>query len=166
MLASRSATDIEVAPRGDYVKASVPMHELEDLTSSHFQMFEQWTTGRRLARIADGVKLPASIAKHVETFTGLHGFPLDATPMLGNSTAQGDVTPLVINKAYGIDTKSVKRSGKTNIQSIGQFQGQYVSPEDLSKFCKQYDSEADCSIAKFIGQNTGTRPGIESMLDV
>jgi len=166
MLASRSATGIEVAPHGDYVKASVPMHELEDLTSSHFQMFEQKITGRHLARIADGVKLPAPIAKHVETFTGLHGFPLDATPMLGNSTAQGDVTPLVINKAYGIDSKSVKRSGKTNIQAIGQFQGQYVSPEDLSKFCKQYDPEADCAIAKFIGQNTGTRPGIESMLDV
>jgi tripeptidyl-peptidase-1 len=60
----------------------------------------------------------------------------------------------------------VKRSGKTNIQAIGQFQGQYVSPDDLSKFCKTYDSQADCSIAKFIGKNTGSQPGIESMLDV
>merc|ERR1719478_1613601 len=82
-----------------------------------------------------------------------------------NATANGDVTPLVINKAYGIDPKSVKKSGKTNIQAIGQFQGQYVSPDDLSKFCKQYDATADCSISKFIGQNTGTRPGVESMLD-
>merc|ERR1711939_500825 len=49
--------------------------------------------------------------------------------------------------------------------AIGQFQGEYVSPTDLSNFCKQYDAKADCSIAKFIGQNTGTRPGIESMLD-
>merc|ERR1712039_871138 len=76
------------------------------------------------------------------------------------------VTPAVINKAYGIDRQTVKKSGATNIQAIGQFQGQYVSATDLSKFCQAYDSQADCSISKFIGQNTGSRPGIESMLDV
>merc|ERR1712070_1291355 len=129
-------------------------------------MFVQKATGLRLPRLAGGVSLPASVAKHVETFTGAHGFPLDASPSLGNASASGDVTPLVINKAYGIDPKSVKKSGKTNIQAIGQFQGQYVSPTDLSKFCKQYDATADCSISKFIGKNTGSQPGIESMLDV
>jgi len=36
----------------------------------------------------------------------------------------------------------------------------------LSKFCKQYDASADCAISKFIGKNTGTQPGVESMLDV
>jgi len=76
------------------------------------------------------------------------------------------VTPTVINKAYGIDKSTVKRSGHANIQAIGQFQGQYVSPSDLSKFCTQYDAAADCSIAKFIGKNIGTSPGVESMLDV
>merc|ERR1711920_366691 len=57
------------------------------------------------------------------------------------------------------------KSGKTNIQAIGQFQGQYVSTTDLSKFSQAYDSQADCSISKFIGTNTGSRPGVESMLD-
>jgi len=166
MLASNGATNIHVAAHGDYIKASAPMRNLETLTSSSFQTFVQASTGRKLLRLADGVKLPAAIAKHVDTFTGLHGFPLDASPKLGNSSANGDVTPAVINKAYGIDQKTVARSGKTNIQGIGQFQGQYVSPSDLSKFCKQYDAEADCSIAKFIGKNDGTDPGVESMLDV
>merc|ERR1719352_48268 len=142
------------------------MDELETLTSGSFQTFVHKATGRSLVRLAGGVKLPATIAKHVETFTGLHGFPLDASPVLGNTTASSDVTPTVINKAYGIDPKSVKRSGKTNVQAIGQFQGQYVSPTDLSKFCKQYDATADCSISKFLGKNSGSRPGIESMLDV
>merc|ERR1711937_302013 len=45
------------------------------------------------------------------------------------------------------------------------FQGQYVSTEDLSKFCQAYDAMADCSISKFIGKNTASRPGVESMLD-
>jgi len=167
MLASKGATNIHVAAHGDYVKASVPMHDLEILTEGHFQTFEQKSTGKKIVRLADGVKLPGDIAKYVDTFTGLHGFPLDlgtrVPPMNGTG---GDVTPTVISKAYGIDVKSVTRSGKTNIQAIGQFQGQYVSPSDLSKFCKQYDADADCTISKFIGKNTGTQPGVESMLDV
>merc|ERR1711920_614960 len=75
------------------------------------------------------------------------------------------VTPAVINKAYSIGT--VAKSGKPNTQSIVQFQGQYVSPIDLSKFCKQYNPAGlDCAIEKFIGKNTPTSPGVESMLDV
>merc|ERR1712099_32808 len=41
----------------------------------------------------------------------------------------------------------------------------YVSATDLSKFCQAYDTQADCSIEKFIGKNTASKPGIESMLD-
>jgi tripeptidyl-peptidase-1 len=166
MLASKGAVDISVANHGDYIKASVPMEELAALTEGAFQTFRQASTGRVLTRLTGGVRLPAAIAKHVETFTGLHGFPLDAKPLVGNVTAGTQVvTPSVINKAYGIDQQSVKKSGKPNIQAIGQFQGQYVSPTDLSDFCKAYDAQADCSISKFIGQNTGSHPGIESMLD-
>merc|ERR1712110_1001251 len=139
---------------------------LEALTGGTFQTFEQKATGRRLARLVGGVRLPAAVAKHVETFTGLHGFPLDAKPLARNVTAGAQVvTPSVINKAYGIDQQTVKKSGKTNIQAIGQFQGQYVSTTDLTKFCQAYDAQADCSIGKFIGKNTASKPGIESMLD-
>merc|ERR1719401_1737592 len=142
------------------------MAKLEALTAGTFQIFEQKSTGRRLTRLVGGVRLPAAIAKYVETFTGLHGFPLDAKPLVGNATAGAQVVPpSVINKAYGIDQQTVKKSGKTNIQAIGQFQGQYVSATDLSKFCKAYDAQADCSIAKFIGKNTASQPGVESMLD-
>merc|ERR1712050_652794 len=119
-----------------------------------------------MKRLTGGVKLPAAVAKHVETFTGLHGFPLDSKPAsVGKAGAGSVVTPSVINKAYGIDQQAVTKSGKANIQAIGQFQGQYVSSTDLSKFCKAYDAEADCSIGKFVGKNTASKPGIESMLD-
>jgi tripeptidyl-peptidase-1 len=165
MLASKGATDISVANHGDYIKASVPLKDLEALTEGTFAKFRQASTGRVLTRLTGGVKLPAAIAKHVETFTGLHGFPLDATPLVGNTTAGSVVTPSVINKAYGIDQQTVKKSGKTNIQAIGQFQGQYVSTTDLSKFCQAYDATANCSISKFVGSNTASKPGIESMLD-
>lgn len=166
MLASSGGTNIRIAPHGDYIKASVPMQELEILTSSNFRTYVQASTGLRISRLAGGVKLPVALAKHVETFTGLHGFPLDHRPVLGDASSEGYVTPALINKAYGINQKAVAKRGKSNIQAIGQFQGQYVSPMDLSKFCKTYDAEADCSIAKFIGKNNGSEPGVESMLDV
>merc|ERR1712014_351344 len=166
MLASRGATDISIANHGDYIKASLSIGELEALTDGKFQTFEQKSTGRRLVRLTGGVNLPTDVAKYVHTFTGLHGFPLDAKPLVANATAGAQVvTPSVINKAYGINQQTVKKSGKTNIQAIGQFQGQYVSSTDLSKFCQAYDATADCSISKFVGKNTASRPGIESMLD-
>lgn len=164
MLASKGATDIAVANHGDYIKASVSMDQLEALTEGSFQTFKQKSTGKTLPRLVGGVRLPAAVAKHVETFTGLHGFPLDTKPLVGNASTSV-VTPSVIHKVYGIDESTVKRSGKTNIQAIGQFQGQYVSPTDLSAFCKAYDAQADCSIGKYIGKNTAGQPGIESMLD-
>jgi len=76
------------------------------------------------------------------------------------------VTPSVILQAYGIDAKTVKKTGQTTIQSIGQFEGQYVSTSDLSTFCQKFDTRADCSIAKFVGKNDASNPGGESMLDV
>jgi len=165
MLAANGATGIRVASHGDYIGASLPMSQLEQLTSGNFQAFSN-AAGHSITRLTGGVRLPAAAAKHVQTFTGLHGFPLDARPALINNSASGDVTPTVINKAYGISDVSPSVSTKGNIQAIAQFQGQYVSTSDLSKFCKQYDSTADCSIAKFIGKNTPTQPGVESMLDV
>jgi len=166
MLASNGATNISVANHGDYIKASVSMDKLEALTEGTFRMFRQTSTGRLIQRLTGGVRLPAAVAKHVETFTGLHGFPLDSKPAtVGKARAGHVVTPSVIFKAYGINQKTVKKSGKPNIQAIGQFQGQYVSAKDLSKFCHAYDAQADCSISKFIGKNTATQPGIESMLD-
>jgi tripeptidyl-peptidase-1 len=160
-LASHSATDIQVAAHGDYVKAKLPLHKLEEMTAGKFQTFQS-KDGRKIVRQTGGVRLPQALADHVETFSGLHGFPLDAKPA-SVKDAQGDVTPAVIEKVYGIS--SVTKSGKQNIQAIGQFQGQYVSPTDLSKFCKSYDSGADCSIEKFIGKNSASQPGVESMLD-
>merc|ERR1719453_355454 len=167
MLAAHGGTHIKVAPHGDYIKATLPMTNLETLTGSSFQTYVNPSIpGSKIYRLADGVGLPSNVAKYVETVTGAHGFPLEYKAKQMNATAGSYVTPTIVNQAYGIDAKTLARHSESNIQGIGQFQGQYVSPTDLSDFCKQFDSEADCSIKKFIGQNVGSRPGIESMLDV
>ena len=96
------------------------MAELEALTGGTFQTFEQKETGRRLARLVGGVRLPADIAKHVETFTGLHGFPLDAKPLARNVTDGAQVvTPAVIKKSV-LSTKSSRGSSEpeSHLESI------------------------------------------------
>merc|ERR1712178_83680 len=98
-----------------------PMDGLESLTSGKFQLF-QHRDGRKLARQTSGIRLPATLAQHVDTFTGILGFPLDASPVVG-ATASGYVTPAIISKVYGI---SPGPKSSKNIQAIGQFQGQYV----------------------------------------
>jgi len=75
------------------------------------------------------------------------------------------VTAGVILKAYGINPSAVPKSAKGK-QGIFQMGGQYVSPSDLSQYCKTYSPNADCSIAKFVGQNCPAQSGTESMLDV
>jgi tripeptidyl-peptidase-1 len=165
-LASHGATGIQVAAHGDYITASLKLRDLESMTSGKFVEFVHGVTGRRLVRLTGGVQLPAAFADYVDTFTGLHGFPLfEGQPSANESAGATAVTPSIINKQYSI--AAVTKSGKNNTQSIGQFQGQYVSPTDLSSFCAKYKPDGgSCAIDKFIGTNTGTHPGVESMLDV
>jgi tripeptidyl-peptidase-1 len=165
-LASHGATDVRVAAHGDAIRASLSLPDLEDMTSGRFASFVHVASGRRIVRLTGGVSLPSEIAQHVETFTGLHGFPLEIAPIASSAqiNQSNQVTPKLINSAYSI--ANVKKSGYTNIQAIAQFQGQYVAPSDLTTFCKTYQPDgADCKISKFVGQNTPTQPGVESMLD-
>jgi tripeptidyl-peptidase-1 len=165
-LASHGATDVRVAAHGDAIHASLSLSELEKMTSGRFATFVHATSGRRIVRLTGGVSLPSRIAEYVETFTGLHGFPLELDPIASNAqiNQSNQVTPKLIKSAYSI--ANVKKSGYKNIQAIAQFQGQYVAPSDLSTFCKAYNPDgSDCKISKFVGQNTPTQPGVESMLD-
>jgi tripeptidyl-peptidase-1 len=165
-LASHGATNVRVAPHGDAIQASLALADLEAMTSGQFATFVHAETAQRLVRLTGGVSLPADIAKHVETFSGLHGFPLEVGPKVANaqSSQSNQVTPSLINSVYSIP--NVTKSGHKNIQAIAQFQGQYVAPSDLSTFCKSYKPDsADCTISKFVGQNTPSQPGVESMLD-
>jgi len=164
-LSSHGATDINVAPHGDYISASLKLRDLESVTSGKFVKFTHATSGEQVVRLTGGVQLPDDLTGYVETFSGLHGFPLNYEQPVSVDASTAKVTPKLINTQYSIST--VTKSGKDNKQSIGQFQGQYVSPKDLSSFCKEYKPDGgDCAIDKFIGANTGTRPGVESMLDV
>lgn len=164
-----NASQVELHPHGDRVKAMLTAAQLEAATGGVFEQFAD-ETGRVIERVTNGVRLPAAVASVVDTFSGFHGFPLGRR--VKNMTAGGDlraaaepaVNPTKINEIHKIPTV---KANKKNIQAIAQFQGQYVSPTDLSSFCTKYKPGSDktCEIAKFVGSNEPGEPGIESMLD-
>jgi len=164
-LRSAGADKVDLHPHGDTVRAEMTAAQLEAATGGRFEQFQHMESGRVVERMVGGVSLPASLADHVDTFTGFHGFPLIQKVQKSKVGAgAGKVTPAVINAIHNI-TK-VEKSGKQNIQAIAQFQGQYVSTKDLSDFCTKYEPFGNkCEIAKFIGSNSPGEPGVESMLD-
>jgi len=173
MLSANGGTNIKVAPHGDYIKATLPMTNLETLTGSSFQSYVNPSVpGSKIYRLANGVSLPSDVAEYVETFTGAHGFPLEYKAQKMNATdntclAAGTcVTPTLVWQTYGMDAKTFANHSDSNIQAIGQFEGESVSAGDLSAFCQRLDPAADCSIKKYIGENPQSEPGLESMLDV
>jgi len=165
-LKSVGAGQVELHAHGDRVKAVLTAEQLEAATGGAFEQFVD-AAGRKIERIANGVRLPEAVAAVVDTFTGFHGFPLNAKPaqkaQAEGAQAGPAVNPKLINKIHGIP--SVK-GNKKNIQAIAQFQGQYVSPTDLSSFCSTYEPDGrSCEIAKYVGANQPGQPGVESMLD-
>ena len=164
-LAEHGIRTVVEHPHGDHIRIEATLEQLSHMSQSAFETFEH-TTGQRIARATGGVRLPAEVAAVVETFSGFHGFPLNpvSAPLVKeNVQAAGDVTPPFLRNTYNIS--AVPASGKSNIQAIAQFQGQYVRDEDLANFCKKYDGGADCKIAKYIGKDKQILPGVESMLD-
>jgi tripeptidyl-peptidase-1 len=54
-----------------------------------------------------------------------------------------------------------------NLHAVAEFQAQYYSPSDLQQFWKSYVPFAPYqAVAKVIGQNDPTSPGIEASLDI
>lgn len=164
-LRSAGADKVDLHPHGDSARAEMTAAQLEAATGGRFEQFQHMESGRVVERMVGGVSLPASLSDHIDTFTGFHGFPLIQKVRRSKVGAGAKkVTPAVINAIHNI-TK-VEKSGKQNIQAIAQFQGQYVSTSDLSDFCKTYEPFGnECKIAKFIGSNSPSQPGVESMLD-
>ena len=164
-VAEHGAAIVSEHPHGDYLTLRATAGQLEAMSNGEFTTYVHGATGMKVHRITNGVRVPDAVAEAVDTFSGFHGFPLEPKVAKAKVNAQCAVTPPLVRSTYNVT--HVEKTGKTNIQAIAQFMDQYVSPSDLSSFCKEYDpASGACTIQKFIGQNTPSKPGGESMLDV
>eukprot|EP00966_Prymnesium_polylepis_P001574 36475-Prymnesium_polylepis.1 len=84
---------------------------------------------------AGNLSLPADVAAVTDTILGLHGLPVPRRSSLLTDANKNPVkvTPSVLAKTYTIGAQHVNRNG-TNIQAVAEFQGQYMSKQDLAKF--------------------------------
>ena len=164
-VAEHGAAIVSEHPHGDYLTLQATAAQLEAMSNGEFTTFVHGATGMKVHRITNGVRVPDAVAEAVETFSGFNGFPLEPkVAKVKVNAKQCPVTPPVVRSAYNVT--HVEKSNGTNIQAIAQFQGQYVSPSDLSSFCKEYDpTSGSCMVQKFVGPNTPSQPGDESMLD-
>eukprot|EP01061_Rhynchopus_euleeides_P046077 TRINITY_DN85_c1_g1_i4.p1 TRINITY_DN85_c1_g1~~TRINITY_DN85_c1_g1_i4.p1 ORF type:complete len:558 (+),score=220.70 TRINITY_DN85_c1_g1_i4:76-1749(+) len=156
-------------PHGDALHLEATAGQLEALAGGQFTTYVH-ESGMKVHRITSGINVPSEVAAVIDTFSGFHGFPLrpeaakmpKAQPVGACSGCV--VTPPFLRNVYNVT--AVPKSGKTNIQAIGQYQGQYVSDSDLASFCTAYDpASGSCKIDKYVGKDDQKEPGIESMLD-
>eukprot|EP01061_Rhynchopus_euleeides_P046078 TRINITY_DN85_c1_g1_i5.p2 TRINITY_DN85_c1_g1~~TRINITY_DN85_c1_g1_i5.p2 ORF type:complete len:582 (+),score=219.35 TRINITY_DN85_c1_g1_i5:66-1748(+) len=173
-LAGHGVHTVVEHPHGDHMRIEATAAQLEAMSGGRFTTY-QHVAGMKIVRATGGVDVPAEVAAAVETFSGFNGFPL--RPVMGSGAEQvrrhkktaglkagGKVTPPFLRTTYNVS--AVPSSGKTNIQAIAQFQGQYVRDLDLQHFCEKYDpSSAPCKIDKYLGKDSQAMPGVESMLD-
>lgn len=109
--------------------------------------------------------IPNSLMGHVDFVAGISDFPSTRIQPQSRPTIfpSGDVTPQIIEKAYNIDNYT--SSNPNNSQAIASFLGQYFNQDDLSSFQTQYGLPSN-PVAKIVGTNNPSDPGMEASLDV
>ena len=123
-VAEHGAAIVGEHPHGDYLTLRATAAQLEAMSNGEFTTYVHGATGMKVHRITNGVRVPDAVAEAVETFSGFHGFPLEPKVAKAKVNAQCPVTPPVVRSTYNVT--HVAKTGKTNIQAIAQFQGQYV----------------------------------------
>lgn len=79
------------------------------------------------------------------------------------SPEDGEVTPRIVKEAFNIGDAVGKNS--KSLQAVAQFLGQYYNPDDLATFFSKNDLPAN-KVAKVIGTNKPSNPGVEAQLDI
>ena len=170
-LARHNVNGVVEHAHGDYMHFEATAEQLETMGGGQFSTYEH-PTGMKVHRMTSGVNVPSEIAAVIDTFAGFHGFPLNPTVSAEKKVVTEKVeacagcvvTPPFLRTMYNIS--DVAKSGKSNLNAIAQYQGQYVSDSDLASFCETYDpSSGSCKIEKYVGQDEQKEPGVESMLD-
>ena len=172
-LRSNGIAKYTIARHEDSIAFQATVGQVAKLLQVPFSVYENTKTKQRLTRSLVGATLPNDVAAVVEIVSGHRGFPAP-NPIKPRSrkevkhlhSSETNVTPTKLYSVYNMSYFPTTPSGKTNIQSFFQAQGQYVEPSDLKTFCKDLDTAlGDCKITKYVGPNQGTQPGIESSLD-
>lgn len=170
---------LEWSANQEFVKVSLTVAQAESLLGGvEFHRFRATlSTGsesqpvrvKRLIRTLEPYTVPAELEDHLDFIGGTNHFPRIKSMRINKrdstSTKRGDpsVTPSAIKQALNISS-AVGQSSK-NLQSVSQFLQQYYSPSDLQAFQQNFGVPVQ-PVAKEIGPNDASNPGVEANLDI
>jgi hypothetical protein len=138
----------------------------QNLFDTQFHIAMNKGTAQFVVR-AGSFTIPACVNNAVVAVFGLHGLPLPPKRKISAPGQPANVTPTVLSIDYGIKGVEVTRSTK-NRQAVAEFQGQFMSEDDLKMFFKQYVPTAkagDEKVFKFVGEKQDGE-GVEALLDI
>ena len=166
-LESMGASKIDFTIGRDFVVALVPFENVEQYFNTQLLEFESTTDGSKIVTSFHHV-VPVSLKEHVDFLSGLTLLESgtnykERKPQQGAPKTGVSVTPKSIDKDYNIS--GYTSSNANNSQAIAAFLKQYFDASDLQTFQKRFDIPAK-PIAKIVGKDRPTNPGIEANLDV
>ena len=128
--------NIEFTRHKECLRAETTVGLASRLLNTPFHMFRREVDGRLKLRAGEYM-LPPRVEQAVEAVFGLHGVPLPPLTALPSTNDNPPfVTPTVLAQTYHVKDPYVKRGGK-NKQAVAEFQGQYMSKDDLTTFFKE-----------------------------
>lgn len=159
------ATNMHFVEETHSVVVTTTVAEAAKLLRTTFHTFTH--TSGRTATAGVSVDVPEELAGHVDAVFGVTDLPMPRRESKVGAADVAQVTPDVINTAYGVSGVTAAGSMK-NRQAIVEFQGQLLSQTDLTTFFNKYVQGAksgDDKVYKYVGdQQQGE--GVEANLDV
>jgi tripeptidyl-peptidase-1 len=161
------------SPNRALVDATFAAADAERAFGVRLGSFVHARTGRRALRAvrlphAAPYSLPHEVASLVDLVDGIaarfNSFDARAPHQRDDDDGAFQVTPASLKARYGVEEGAVPRN-PANLQAVASFLGQFFSPEDLAAFQKQ-NGLAPAPVARVVGPQNGSNPGVEAELDV
>ena len=163
-------SDIRRSLNDDVLSATVSVAAAERLLGAEYHVFTHTASNITLVRTLQ-YELPEALQQHVDMVSPTVRFPHvffgkrqgQTEERLRGSAGLG-VTPTSLQQLF--KTEGVTGRAPGNLQACTGFLSQFISPDDVQKFFKQFAPSESGKTFTVNGPNTPSQPGIEASLDV
>lgn len=163
-----SAEKTKLKNSQEFIKVKTSFDKMENLMGGEYRRFRHSERrGFSVIRASSPIKMPLSIAKHIDFISPSQLFPAHAE--VKNFMQYGfGITPDFLRDLYHIDKPFQSGKAPRNRQAVANFLGQFYSPSDLEIFFSAFNnnSDFDLSSIQILGPNNSSSPGIEANMDI
>eukprot|EP00928_Gymnodinium_smaydae_P013701 TRINITY_DN14980_c0_g6_i2.p1 TRINITY_DN14980_c0_g6~~TRINITY_DN14980_c0_g6_i2.p1 ORF type:complete len:596 (+),score=122.56 TRINITY_DN14980_c0_g6_i2:32-1819(+) len=173
-LKEHGVSDSAVHAGSDMVEVAVPAGIAEEMLQTELHHFLHARYSVDLIRAAAPYTLPSEIARGLYLVGNLVQLPSLTGPLAVESSPEanddfpngcgggckGKVTPLVLQKAYQLETSP---NVANTSMAVAEFQGQSWDASDLQHFTKTCQLQSPATVAKQVGTNAGLACKVPAM---